>query len=79
VTEAPVLVVRNIRINEQVHNPTILLAEPYGNVRNGIPTSKLLEYHQHQFLFIGTKVHDGLANIFLGGVTENVELGLISP
>ena len=49
------------------------------HIRNSIPTPKLLEYLQHQFLLVGTKVHYRLTNVFFGSVAEDIQLRLVGP
>jgi hypothetical protein len=77
--ERSILVVSNIGINQLVDQSTILRPESNGNVGNGIARSKLLEYLQYQFFLSGTEVHDGFTDVFLGRVSEDVELSLVRP
>mmetsp|Transcript_27724 Transcript_27724/g.80017 ORF Transcript_27724/g.80017 Transcript_27724/m.80017 type:complete len:205 (+) Transcript_27724:2257-2871(+) len=77
--EAPILVVRDVGVDEKVDELALLGTEANGNVPDGTAGSELLEYFQDQFLLVGTEFHDGLADVFLGSIAEDVELGVIGP
>mmetsp|Transcript_44202 Transcript_44202/g.94105 ORF Transcript_44202/g.94105 Transcript_44202/m.94105 type:complete len:266 (+) Transcript_44202:455-1252(+) len=79
VTERPVGVVGDVRVDEKIHQLPVLGPKPYRDVGDGVPGPKLLEYLQDQSLLIGAEVHYGLPDVLLGGVAQDVELGLVGP
>lgn len=42
-------------------------------------SSELLEHLENKLFFVRAELHDGLANEFLSGVSEDVEFGLVGP
>mmetsp|Transcript_63652 Transcript_63652/g.153718 ORF Transcript_63652/g.153718 Transcript_63652/m.153718 type:complete len:276 (+) Transcript_63652:1492-2319(+) len=71
--------VRDVAVDEQRHDLARLGAEAHGHVLDDVARAQGLEDLEDELLLVGAELHDRLSDVLLRGVTQHVELGLVSP